>query len=134
MGKIKSKVMEKIENKDIKMKSKYWFLLENMAWVGLFVLCLVLGSSVLVGIHGWGVVQGWWESRELFWEELPVAWFALAGVALAGSLWLYGKLGEHYRETREKRIIKVVLVIALLLLIGWLLEEEYLLGIILKLF
>lgn len=125
--------MEKIESKEVKMKARYWFLLENVAWVGLFVLCVALGSTVLVGIHGWGVVQGWWESRELFWQELPAVWFALAGVALAGSLWLYGKLGRHYRETSEKRIIKVVIVVALLLIIGWLLEEEYLLGILLKL-
>ncbi len=118
--------MEKIENKEIKMKSKWWFFAKTTSLRGIILLNILLCSIILsatvylvslktpLELFSYGNI-----GMEIFFNDFPYIWLISAVVLIISGTILLSKVGDNYRKTTKTVLaINIVFIIIATLIFG----------------
>lgn len=106
MKNIKKNILEKIENNEVKMKPKWWFVAKALGIRGIWwLMILAVSISISVIVYFWQIYEPaemmeFGEiGTDLILNDFPYVWLVGTIVFFTGGMVLLSKLGDNYKKT-----------------------------------
>lgn len=99
------KIMKKIENEEIKMKPKWWFLARKNGLLGITTIGILLASillSITLYLARINTPLELWDygsiGVEVFFKDFPYLWLISGFILVGGTGVLMSKIGDNYKK------------------------------------